>query len=169
MDEHDPPASAKDGCTALVALAARAAVPGIAPDRFIDRLGHDGAGVRPGLPGILDLARAGANHLPGHGFREELDDGTGGQVRHFCGIATSCRRFGSRLTWSASVYLRRDAPDTPDGRLTDLAIEFVERLRRGDLDVRDASDWLQRTLCQPSDPDAEDPEDDEPDPPATFA
>lgn len=139
----------RDGCSALVALAAGEAVPGLAPRRFVRRLGHAGAGVRPGMLGLLDLARGGRNTLPGHGFRHELADGTGGQVRHFCGLAAACDRFGPKLTWWLSVHLRRDAPDTPDGRLTDLAIEFVGLLYRGDLDVGQADEWLRRTLCDP--------------------
>ena len=138
---------AADGCAALVELAAREARRGASPRRFVRRLGEAGAGVRPGLAGLVDLALAGSNPLPGHGFRPELDDGTGGQVRHFCGIATCCDRFGPRLTWWVSVHLRRDPPDTPDGRLTDRAIELVGLLRRGELAVADVPDWLRRTLC----------------------
>ena len=138
---------AADGCAALVELAAREARAGASPRRLVRRLGDAGAGVRPGLGGLLDLALAGSNRLPGHGFRPELDDGTGGQVRHFCGIAACCDRFGPRLTWWVSVHLRRDPPDTPDGRVTDLAIEFVGLLRRGELAVADAPAWLRRTLC----------------------
>ena len=153
-DEHGTRAPGPDACRALAALAAREAAPGVSPGRFVDRLGLGGAGVRPGPLGLLDLARAGTNRLPGGGFRSALEDGTGGQARHFCGIAAACRRFGPRLTWLISVHLRRDAPDSPDGIVTDLAIEFVGLLRRGELEVGAASDWILRTLCE-SAPDAD--------------
>ena len=152
MDDESPRTAPRDACAGLVALAAREAVPGIAPRRFVDRLGHAGAGVRPNLLGVIDLALAGENRLPGHGFRPELDDGTDGQVRHFCGIAASCRRFGPRITRWVSIHLRHDPPDAPDGRLTDLAIAFVGLLLGGELEVADAPTWLRRTLCAPPPP-----------------
>jgi len=144
--------AAGNGCAALVALAALAAreaasEPGVR--RFLGRLGSAGAGIRPGAVGLLDLARAGRNTLPGRGFRDELCDGTDGQVRHFCGIVVACGRFGKRLTRLISIHLRRDPADSPDGRLTDLAIEFVRLLQDRSLDVADAPDWLGRKLCAP--------------------
>ena len=147
-----PPAgrSGIDACAALAELAAREALARPSPRGLVRRLAREGAGVRPGLHGILDLLTAGRDGLPGRGFRAELDDGTDGQVRHFCGIAASCDRFGGRPTRWVSIHVRRDAADAPDGRLTDLAIEFVALLYRGELDVGDASDWLRRTLCAPA-------------------
>ena len=142
--------STRDACAALAELAAREALARPSPRELVRRLARAGAGVRAGLPGILDLVKAGRDGLPGRGFRAELDDGTDGQVRHFCGVAASCDRFGARSTRWASIHVRRDAADTPDGRLTDLAIEFVALLYRGELDVADASDWLRRTLCAPA-------------------
>lgn len=168
--ERDGRASDRDACAALVALAVREAVPGIAPVRFVERLGLGGAGVRPGPIGLLDLARAGTDRLPGGGFRAALDDGTGGQARHFCGIAAACLRFGPRLTRLISIHLRRDAPDSPDGIVTDLAIEFVGLLRRGELDVDASPDWLRRTLCEsPTDPGADDAGPDDPGPVTPYA
>ena len=137
----------RDACAALVALAEREARPGVSPRRFLRRLGTLGAGVRPGLPGILDLARAGSDTLPGHGFRPELEDGSGAQVRHFCGIAACCALFGRAPTRWVSVHLRRDAPESPDGRLTDLAVELARLLAAGELEVSAAPDWIGRTLC----------------------
>ena len=171
VDDDGPDATRRNACAALVALAAREGVPGIVPRRFIERLGHAGAGIRPGVRGLVDLALAGENRLPGHGFRAELDDGTAGQARHFCGIAASCARFGPRLTWWVSVHLRRDAPDTPDGRLTDLAIAFVESLLGGELGVGAAPEWLRRELCDRVPPfNSDEPDEpDEPGPPTTPA
>ena len=142
--------SKRDGCAALVELAAREALARPTPRAFVRRLGRLGAGVRPGALGLLDLARAGSDGVPGRGFLPELDDGTPGQARHFCGVAECCYRFGAAPTRWVSIHLRRDPPDEPDGRLTDLAIEFVGLLRRGDLDVAEASVWLRRTLCAPA-------------------
>ena len=171
VESPGPPSGrpGSDACAALAELAAREALARPSPRELVRRLAQEGAGVRPGLPGLLDLATAGRDGLPGRGFRAELDDGTDGQVRHFCGIAASCDRFGGRPTRWVSIHVRRDPPDEPDGRLTDLAIEFVALLYRGELDVADAPDWLRRTLCAPAaDPDADrraDP-DGQPAPPA---
>jgi len=141
-----------NGCAALVALAVREAANGPGVRRFLDRLGRAGAGIRPGAVGLLDLARAGRNTLPGRGFRDELCDGTDGQVRHFCGIVFACGRFGRRLTRLISIHVRRDPADSADGRLTDLAIEFVGLLHARELAVTDAPDWLRRKLCAPDTP-----------------
>ena len=138
-----------NGCLALVALAEREALAGRTPRELIRRLALTGAGVRPGLAGIVDLARAGRDGLPGRGFRPELCDATDGQARHFCGVADCCARFGAKPTRWVSIHLRRDPPDEPDGRLTDLAIEFATLLRRGELAVADAPAWLRRALCAP--------------------
>ena len=142
--------SRPNACLALAALAEREARARPAPRELVRRLGLVGAGVRPGPLGLLDLARAGRDGLPGGGFRAELDDGTDGQVRHFCGIAACCVRFGGGATRWVSIHLRRDPPEEPDGRLTDLAIEFVRLLVRGRLDVADSGRWLRETLCDPS-------------------
>ena len=138
-----------NACAALAELAAREALACRGPRDLVRRLGRTGAGIRPGALGVVDLARAGRDGLPGRGFRPELDDGTDGQVRHFCGIAAACDRFGPIATRWVSIHLRRDPPDAPDGRLTDLAIEFVALLHGGRLDVADAAGWLLRTLCEP--------------------
>ncbi len=152
--QERPADAGRNACEALVAAAAREALPGVSARAFVRRLGEVGAGIRPGLYGVVDLALAGANPLPGNGFRPELDDGTPGQVRHFCGLAAACQRFGAGPTRWVSIHVRRDAPDTPDGVLTDLAIEFVRSLQRGELAVRDAPAWLRRALCaeQPPQP-----------------
>ena len=143
-------APGRNACLALAAFAGTQARDRPAPGELVRRLGLAGAGVRRGPLGLLDLARAGRNGLPGRGFRAELDDGTDGQVRHFCGIAACCDRFGAKATRWVSIHLRRDPPEEPDGRLTDLAIEFVGLLRRGELAVDGAEDWLRRTLCDPT-------------------
>ena len=152
-------ATRDDACRALAALAEREAHARPAPRELVRRLGLLGAGVRPGPLGLVDLARAGQDGLPGRGFRAELDDGTDGQVRHFCGIAACCVRFGGAPTRWVSIHLRRDPPETPDGRLTDLAIEFVRLLASGRLDVADAGRWLRRTLCDPGAAPEDDPAD----------
>ena len=136
-----------DACGALVAMAEREATAGVTPRRFLRRLGTLGAGIRPGPFGLLDLFLAGRNTLPGRGFRHELDDGTDGQVRHFCGIAACCTILGRTPTRWISVHVRRDAPDSPDGRLTDLAVELARLLDDGELAVADAPGWIGRTLC----------------------
>mgnify|MGYP006924544834 CR=1 FL=1 len=121
------PSGGPDACAELVRLARREAVPGMEPRAYLRRLGHAGAGIRPGLPGLYDLARAGDNRLPGGGFRPPLDDGTRGQARHLLGIAACVERFGARPTWWVSVHIRRDRPTSPDGRLTDIGIAFASR------------------------------------------
>jgi hypothetical protein len=89
----------------------------------------------------------GRNVIAGRGWRAEYSDGSRGQARHFAGIAAATLRFGPRLTRWVSVRIRRDAPDSPDGRLTDAAIEFSAAILRDDLRVPDAADWIRGRLC----------------------
>lgn len=149
----------RDACAELVALAAAQAASGIGARDFVGRLGTLGAGIRPGPRGFVDLATGGGNPLPGRGFRPELDDGTDGQIRHFCGIAEACCRLGPGLARWLSVHLGRDSPASADGRLTDVAVDFVRRLRGGELAVADAPAWLREALCPPA---AKEPRDDAP-------
>jgi|GEM_PF-832804 len=152
------PSGGPDACAELVRLARREAVPGMEPRAYLRRLGHAGAGIRPGLLGLYDLARAGDNRLPGGGFRPPLDDGTRGQARHLLGIAACVERFGARPTWWVSVHIRRDRPTSPDGRLTDIGIAFASRLLGGELAIADAPAWLEASLCaEPAPPPAPPP------------
>jgi hypothetical protein len=45
--------------------------------------------------------------------------------------------------------LRRDSPNSPDGRLGDEGLDFEEDLIAGRLELEDASDWLRSRLCRP--------------------
>ena len=137
-------------CAALAVLASLIvdADPSVPPVAFLERLGEQAAGVRPGLPGMADLVTGGDDHLRGAGFRDELDDGTRGQARHFAGAAVAAARFGDDLTDVAGRLLLGDDSSTPDGQLTRKALEFVRLLESGDLTPRAAADWIRIELCE---------------------
>ena len=53
----------------------------------------------------------------------------------------------ARTEW-LSVHVRRDAPDSPDGRLTGLAIEFAGQLLDGTVATSDAGGWIRQHVCE---------------------
>ena len=136
-----------DACAKLATAIELAATGTADPRRLLVALGTAAAGIRPGPVAFLDLARGGRNHFPGRGTASEFDDDSDGQVRHFAGIATSVARIGPTLTRWLSIVVGRDAPSSPDGRLTDLAVEFARLLLRRELATSDAADWVRQRLC----------------------
>ena len=138
-------------CAALAVLAGLIAEadPSVSPTGFIERLGEHVAGIRPGVRGLADLATGGHDHLRGDGFRDDLDDGTPGQARHFAGVAAAAARLGGDLTHGAARHLLGDGTGTADAHLTEKALEFLHLLESGDLTPRTAADWIRRELCAP--------------------
>ncbi|MGV8894843.1 MAG: hypothetical protein ACOH10_07180 [Rhodoglobus sp.] len=136
-----------DACAKLVRVVELIAIETSDPRRLLVALGTAAAGIRTGPLALIDLARGGRNHFPGRGMASEFDDDSDGQARHFAGIATSAARVGPTLTRWLSIVVGRDAPSSPDGRLTDLAVEFARALLKGDLATADAADWLRERLC----------------------
>lgn len=140
-------ATESNACCKLAGLADELArQPGITPKDFIYKLGEKAAGIRPGLWRYFDLFKGGANPLPGKGFKAEYDDGSGGQARHFAGIAVSCLTLGPKLTVWVSENLRLDQPNTPDGRLTLAAADFTQKLVKGELPPTQAGQWIRDNL-----------------------
>ena len=114
---------------------------------FLVELAFRVAGIRRGPLAGFGLAVGGRSRLRGGGFRPELRDHTAGQTRHFVGTARAVTVFGpSRTAW-LSEHVRRDAPGSPDGRLTALAIGFASILRDGSLATRDAGQWIRANVC----------------------
>lgn len=136
-----------DACRELVAVVERLGAETADPKQFLLRLGTEAAGIRRGPLGFVDLARGGTNRLKGRGVRAHLDDDTKGQIRHFAGIATSVPRVGAHLTRWLSIVVGRDAPSSPDGRLTDLAVAFARQLLAGSLPLTDAAGWVRTNIC----------------------
>lgn len=136
-------------CQKLVELARKMASqnPGLSPKDFILTLGEQAAGIRRGPLRLLDLVKGGKNLLPGSGFKSEYDDGSGGQVRHFVGIAVSRITLGPKLTVWLSETVRRDPAGSPDGRLTLAAIDFSQKLLKGEIPITSAGQWLRENLC----------------------
>ena len=136
-------------CDRLASIAERVAgeVPPHSPRSFLIVLGEQAAGVRTGPLWWADAARGGRNHVRGGGFRAEYDDLTTGQVRHFAGTAAVAARVGTRLTRILGTRVLRDAPDTPDGRLSETALELVTALRSGRLEPADVAPWIRARLC----------------------
>ncbi|WP_438854404.1 hypothetical protein [Agromyces sp. M3QZ16-3] len=136
-----------DACAALADSIDRLAARGYANRRFLKELGR-AAGVRRGPLWLLDAASGGRNRLSGRGFRRRVDDRTDGQARHFAGTVAVAVRLGGHLTrWLTTVVLR-DPPTTPDGRLSDEAIEFARLVRSGELAQADAAEWVRDRLCR---------------------
>jgi hypothetical protein len=113
-------------------------------------LAHRVAGIHRGPLAALGLFAGGRSRLLGGGFRPELNDRTASQTRHFAGIARAVTVFGPARTGWLSVHVRRDAPDSPDGLLTSLAIEFAAQLLDGSLAARDAGEWIREHVCASS-------------------
>jgi hypothetical protein len=105
------------------------------------------AGISRGRMAAVGLLVGGRSRLRGGGFRPELRDRTAGQTRHFAGVARAVTVLGPGCTRWLSVHVRRDAAGTPDGRLTDLAVEFASGLLDGSLAKDRAGDWIREHLC----------------------
>ncbi len=136
-----------DACSDLVDASTRIASRAPTPRRFLIDLGAEVGGVRRGLFWMLDAATGGSNRVSGRGFRRHLDDGTNGQARHFAGIVAVSARIGPRLTRWLSIHAGRDAPDSADGRLTEVALEFARAIRNGELALGDSGGWIRAHVC----------------------
>jgi len=121
--------------------------PGWPAREYVVELAHVVAGIRRGPLAGLGLLLGGRTRLRGGGFRPELRDRTAGQTRHFAGIARAVSVLGPTRTAWLSEHVRRDAPGSPDGRLTALAIEFASLLLDGSLATQDAGDWIRANVC----------------------
>jgi hypothetical protein len=135
-------------CRRLAILAGNLAARDRSPERFLVDLGDQAAGIRPGQLALIDLARDGRNIIVGRGFKAEFDDGTNGQVRHFVGVARATMFGGPVLTRWISENVRRDAADSPDGRLADEGTDFAQALLAGRLAPSGASAWIRERLCK---------------------
>jgi hypothetical protein len=116
-------------------------------NEFLVDLGSRVAGIGPGRMAVLGLPLGGRSRIRGGGFRPELRDHSAGQSRHFAGIARAVTVLGADRTRWVSVHVRRDAPGSPDGRLTDLAVEFAAGLLDGSLPIDRAGDWIRDHVC----------------------
>jgi hypothetical protein len=135
-------------CRRLAILAENIAVKDRSGEEFLVDLGRQGAGIRPGRLALIDLARDGHNTILGRGFRPEFDDGTRGQVRHFVGVARATMFGGPVLTRWISENVRRDAADSPDGKLADEGTDFAQALLAGRLAPSEAGAWIRDHLCR---------------------
>ncbi|WP_419817973.1 hypothetical protein [Glaciibacter flavus] len=136
-----------DACSQLAETASDLSRTTASPRRFLLELGERVGGVRRGVFWATDAASGGSNRLRGRGFRPVVDDDTDGQARHFAGIVAVAARLGPGLTRWLSIHVGRDAPESADGRLTDLAVGFVARIRSGQLVPADAAEWIRGNLC----------------------
>jgi hypothetical protein len=135
-----------DACARLAESIDRLAERGHSSGRFLRELGR-AAGVRRGPLWLTDAATGGRNRIRGRGFHPAVDDDTDGQARHFAGTVAVAARLGGPITrWLTTVVLR-DPPESPDGRLSDEAIEFVRLVRSGELPQAEAADWVRERLC----------------------
>ena len=114
---------------------------------FLAELAHRVAGIRRGPLAVLGLLSGGRSKLTGGGFRPELRDHSASQTRHFVGVARAVTVVGASRTAWLSVHVRRDAPDSPDGRLSELAVRFASQLLDGSLATSDAGEWIRANVC----------------------
>jgi hypothetical protein len=121
--------------------------PGWSGPELLDELAWRVAGIRRGRLGTVGLLLGGRSRLKGGGFRPELRDHSAGQSRHFVGSARAVAVLGARRTAWLSEHVRRDAPDSPDGRLTALAIEFATGLLDGSLAPAQSGEWIRAHVC----------------------
>jgi hypothetical protein len=151
-DDADPTVSRDltgTACERLAGLAGELAQSDEGVNEFLLDLGQQAAGISKGRRALADLARGGRNRIPGKGFRRPFDDGSIGQVRHFVGYVRASMFGGTSVTRWIGERLRRDRPNSADGRLGDEGIEFEQDLITGRLELEDASDWLRSRLCRP--------------------
>jgi hypothetical protein len=148
--EAEDPAGDFSGsaCRRMAGAAAKLAEGDPGAGAFLRELGRSAAGIRPGSRAYGDLARGGRNTLPGRGFLARYDDGSSGQARHFAGIATATALGGGAATRLVSIFVRDDAANSPDGRLTDAAIAFANAVLSGELAPALAPRYLLDNLCR---------------------
>jgi hypothetical protein len=132
---------------ARVADAIAAEHPSWPAHEFLVELAAQVAGVRRGPLAAVGLLIGGSARLKGGGFRSELRDHSAGQTRHFVGIARAVTVLGASRTLWLSEHVRRDAPDSPDGLLTALAVELAGRVLDGSVALRDVGEWIRRNVC----------------------
>jgi hypothetical protein len=152
-DESDPTVSrhlSGTACERLAGLAGQLAEADDSVDQFLLDLGQQAAGISKGRRALADLARGGRNRIRGRGFKRRFDDGSVEQVRHFAGYVRASMFGGTTVTRWIGERLRRDPPDSPDGRLGDEGIEFAQDLIAGRLELSEASGWLRSRLCRPA-------------------
>jgi hypothetical protein len=137
-----------NACEELARVADAIAAEHPSPDDFLAELGLRVAGIRRGRLSTLGLLLGGRSRITGGGFRPDLRDHTATQARHFAGIARSVTLLGAGRTEWLSVHVRRDARDSPDGRLTRLAIEFAGQLLDGTLATQGAGGWIRANVCE---------------------
>jgi hypothetical protein len=138
-----------DACGQMAASAdaIAAAHPEWGGTELLVELGYRVAGIGRGRGAVVNLLHGGRSRIRGRGFKPELQDRSVSQTRHFAGVARAVTVFGAGPTRWLSVHVRRDPDDSPDGRLTELAIEFATALQDGRLDPKEAGDWIRRRLC----------------------
>ena len=140
-----------DACARLAESIDRLAALGYRNARFLKELGRV-AGVRRGPLWLTDAATGGRNRIRGRGFRPAVDDDSDGQARHFAGTVAVAARLGGPITRWLTRYVLRDPPGSPDGRLSDEAIEFTRLVRSGALGQADAADWVRDRICHAGGP-----------------
>jgi hypothetical protein len=141
--------STSSACQEMARAAETIAVehPGLGGHDFLVELGSRVAGIGRGRLAVVGLLLGGRSRLRGGGFRPELRDHSAGQTRHFAGIARGVTVLGADRTRWISVHVRRDAPDSADGRLTELAIEFATGVLDGGLGLDGTGDWIREHVC----------------------
>jgi hypothetical protein len=134
-------------CERLAELTALLAGRADEPVPLLRRLGREAAGIGPPASALRHLLRDGADRIVGGGFAPRLEDGTGGQARHFAAVAVTVTYAGPETTRLLAERLRDDPPDSPDGRLTDEAIAFADGLLARTIDVSEAGRWIRGRVC----------------------
>jgi hypothetical protein len=122
--------------------------PDLGPRELLVELGARAAGIpRSGLRAPAMLVLGGRTRLPGGGFRPEFRDRSSTQARHFAGVARAATLLGPERTEWLCIHVRRDPPDSPDGRLTTAAVSFAKALLDGELATADAGEWIRGHVC----------------------
>lgn len=139
-----PPA---DACSILADRVEALASGDPRPRALIAALAREVAGIRAFPLGLVDLAGGGTNRVRGRGFRRRYDDGTRGQARHFAGVAGATLYLGGGFAHLLMRTVGGDPRGSADDRLTERAAEWSRLLRRGDLEVAGAAEWIRREIC----------------------
>lgn len=139
--------NATDACSALADRVDALAAASPRPRALLAAVAREVAGIRPWPLGLLDLASGGSNRIRGRGFAQPYDDGTRGQARHFAGVAGATLHLGGPLAHLLMRTAGGDHRGTADDRLTARAVEWSRLLRRGELPVAEAGDWIRREVC----------------------